>query len=138
QGGDKLVQDSLKRAVLQHDLWTLFEWTAYPFGNYIGYLYEGDNTARRALQRRLVPAIQRLALSSSAIESLPDNYAAAVRSKAFAAQDDLEHPERPFLPDDLFDANGSWVCVGGPRDVRAPVALSHAKFFSGRSVFLVF
>ena len=44
-----------------------------------------------------------------------------MRSKAFAVQDDLEHPEKPFLPDDLFDANGSWVCVGGPRDVKAPV-----------------
>src|SRR5437899_3222953 len=26
RGGDKLVQDPLSRAIMQHDLWTVFEW----------------------------------------------------------------------------------------------------------------
>lgn len=134
--GDKQVRDALKRAVLQHDLWTVFEWTAYPYGHLYGT--EEHTTARRALQRRLVQAIQGLALSASVIQSLPDNYAAAVKSKTFATQDDPEHPEKPFLPDDLFDPDGPWVCVGGPRDGPAPVAPTHTQFFSGRSVFLVF
>jgi len=67
--GDKLVRDPLKRAVLQHDLWTVFEWTAYPNGKLYGSAEHA--IARRALQRRLVQAIHRLALSRSAIESLP-------------------------------------------------------------------
>src|SRR5205085_11640767 len=62
--GDKLVREPLKRAVLQHDLWTVFEWTAYPYGNLYGT--EENPTGRRALQRRLVPALHRLALSPAA------------------------------------------------------------------------
>ncbi|MBI5758067.1 MAG: hypothetical protein HZA46_06070 [Planctomycetales bacterium] len=134
--GDKFVRDPLKRAILQHDLWTVFDWTAYPYG----WPAAGDEyaSARRALQRRLVPAIQRLALSQSAIDSLPDNYMAAVNSKAFPTQADSEHPGTPFLPADLLAPDASWVCVGGPRDVKTPVAPAHARFFSGRSMFLVF
>jgi hypothetical protein len=134
--GDKLVRDPLKRAVLQHDLWAVFEWTAYPYGNRYGTEEYAD--ARHALQRRLVQAMHRLALSPAAVASLPDNYAAAVKSRAFAPAYDPEHPQRPFLPDGLFDPEGPWACVGGPLDGPSPVALAHARFFSGRSVFLVF
>lgn len=137
--GDKLVRDPVQRAVLQHDLWTVFEWSAYPYGwPERHYDAEKHATARRALQRRLVQAIQRLALNPSDIESLPDNYAAAVKSKAFATQDDPEHPDKPFLPPDLFDPHGPWVCVGTGRWGAPPLALEHTRFFSGRSVFLVF
>jgi hypothetical protein len=134
--GDRLIRDPLKRAVLQHDLWTVFEWTAYPYGHFYGTQEHG--AARQALQRRLVQAIHRLAAAPSVIASLPDSYRAAVKSGAFATSYDSEHPERPFLPDNLFAANGPWVCVGGPLDGPAPVALAHSSFFSGRSAFLVF
>jgi len=134
--GDAQVRDPLKRAVLQHDLWAVLDWTAYPYGNRYGTEEHAD--ARRALQRRLAPAVHRLALRAADVDALPDNYAAAVKAKAFAARFDPDHPETPFLPDDLFDPDGPWVCVAGPRDGPAATALTHARFFSGRSVFLVF
>src|SRR5262249_26602808 len=136
RGGDRLVRDPLKRAVLQHDLWAVFDWTAYPYRHRYGA--EGHPAARRAVPRQLGAAIRRRARPRSALPALPDNYAAAVKSKAFAAQDDPEHPGTPSLPADLFDAEGPWVCVGGPLDGPAPVAPAHTRFFSGRSVFLVF
>ena len=50
-----------------------------------------------------------LALSDRELAALPDNYALAVKSKQYAAAYDAEHPDRPFLPPDLFDAAGPWV-----------------------------
>lgn len=134
-GGEKQIRDPLKRAVLQHDLWTVFEWTAFPYGSHQGT--EKYTAARRALQRRLAQAIRRLAFPSTTIAALPDNYAAAVKSRGFAAGYDPAHPARPFLPGDLFAPGGPWVCVGGPLDGPAPVALTHTHFFSGRSIFLI-
>ncbi|MBV9125145.1 MAG: hypothetical protein JO112_17455, partial [Planctomycetes bacterium] len=137
KGGDRQIHDPLKRAVLQHDLWTVFEWTAHPFGYHSGT--EEYPAARRALQQRLAQAIHRLALPASVMASLPDNYAAAVKSRAFATRFDPQQPEKPFLPDDLFDPQGPWVCAGSSSNFGpTPVALAHTRFYSGRSVFLAF
>jgi hypothetical protein len=51
---------------------------------------------------------------------------------------DPAKPKDPFLPPDLFDPAGPWVCVTGPRDLLTPIASEHARVFAGRSVFLVF
>jgi hypothetical protein len=134
--GDKQIRDPLKRAVLQHDLWAVFEWTAFPYGS--DYGVKEHAAERRALQARLAQAIHRLALAPAAVDALPDNYADAVKSKAFAARYDPDHPEKPFLPDDLFEPDGPWVGVGGALDDPGPTALAHTRFYSGRSVFLVF
>ena len=134
-GGEKLIRDPVKRAVMQHDLWAVFEWSANPQRKHYGA--EEFPNARRALQRRLALSVQQLAPRAAAVNDLPDTYAAAVTSKAFAPAFDVEHPETPFLPPDLFDADGPWVCVGGPLDAPGPVALAHAKFHGGRSTFHV-
>jgi hypothetical protein len=127
--GEKLVQDPLKRAILQRDLWAMFDWTAEPRA------YRGRTPPpRRALQLRLARIIQRLALTPKQIEALPDSYAAAVASRAFAQKYDPDRPERPFLPADLFQKDGPWVEVQDS-DIIASV---HAFDFGYRSAFRVF
>jgi hypothetical protein len=69
---------------------------------------------------------------------LPDNYAQALASGAFAKDYDPAHRERAFLPPDLFD--GSWFYIDSTPEAfnSGGVAPSHVQAFSGRSRFLVF
>jgi hypothetical protein len=71
---------------------------------------------------------------------LPNNYAQAVASGAFSAQYDPAHPEQPFLPQDLFDPRGPWMCITPSPELMGVggVAKLHVLSLSGRSVFLVF
>ncbi len=125
--GERLVADPLERALLQRDLWAVFDWTARRA------TFRPD--AGRALQIRLAVAIRRLALSKTAIERLPDTYAAAVASGAFARDFDPDRPDTPFLPPDLFRPDGPWVFVTS--NANPTTTPQHAFHFS-RSAFLVF
>lgn len=131
--GEKLIENPLKRAVLQRDLWLVFNWLEgdrYHF-------YEPElnpeevRAARDQLRAPLAAVIGRLALRPDQIESLPDNYAAAVASGNFPKRFDPAHPERPYLPPDLFAPDGPWVCVGRP---DGPVAPEHLRD-AGTNVF---
>ena len=133
--GHTLVRDSVKRAVMQRDLWAVFDWAAYPFGNFYTSPIE---TRTGPLQERLAKAIRKLAPSKAEAEALPDTYARAVKSKAFPVAFDPAKPNDPFLAPDLFDPAGPWVCVTGPHDLPTPVASEHVRVFAGRSAFLVF
>jgi hypothetical protein len=111
--GDRLISDPLKRAVLQHDLWAVFDWAAAP-------RFDGrDERARTALMTSLARVIRRLALTRAQIEQLPNTYADAARSDA-------------SLPADLVSAEGKWVPIVGLQ----PIARQHASGLS-RSVFSV-
>lgn len=88
--GEKLIRDPLKRALLQRDLWELFDWSAKPFRN------SDDARACRELQSRFVLLIRRLALTTNEIALLPDNYAQAEKNKL------------PDLPQGLIQTNGNW------------------------------
>ena len=132
--GHKLVNDPVKRAVFQHDLWAMFDWAVFPYGNF----YTGQSLRTGPLQERLARAIRKLAPSKAEADALPDTFSAAVKSKAFPSAFDPARPNDPFLPPDLFDPAGPWVCVTGPRDLPTPIASEHARVFAGRSVFLVF
>jgi hypothetical protein len=133
KAGHKLVEDPLKRAVFQHDLWAVFDWLANPTAP---YQYRADDSPpeARALQVRLARAIRRLGLSAEEVRRLPDNYLAAVTAKAFAPSHDPEKRERAFLPADLFDPDGPWVLVG---EHMAPAAPVHVRAVHGRSAFFV-
>jgi hypothetical protein len=124
--GERAVEDPLKRAILQRDLWAVFDWTA-----------RNDDLPeqRRELQRRLAAAIHRLALTPEQIRALPDTYDAAVAAQRFASAYDTRNPGEPFLPPDLFRPDGPWVCLSAHSG--EPTALQHF-YFSGRSRFLVF
>jgi hypothetical protein len=129
--GENLVAAPLRRAVLQRDLWAVFDWTTEPGGK------PAQEAPRRALQVRLARVIQRLALTADQIQKLPDTYALAVAARAFAATHDPAHPERPFLPPDLLQKDGPWVEV--TIDNGSVVTASrHVHDFGARSAFRVF
>jgi hypothetical protein len=119
--GERLIADPLKRAVFQHDLWTIFDWLVSTS--------EGDKSARGALEQRLARVIRRVSLTRHDIEALPDSYAAAVASGAFATS---RSSEQPVLPGDLFNAGGPWATVGSIE----PLVPQHAAELS-RSSFIV-
>src|SRR5438445_576484 len=129
---ENLIRDPLKRAILQRDLWAVFDWAVQQRPERPGETeYEPE---KRELQARLAAVLRQIALTSKQIESLPDNYAQAVASGDFGKAYDPAHRDRAFLPPDLFEQHGPWVAVSGYPE---PVATAHASAFS-RSSFLVF
>src|SRR5438105_10690504 len=100
RSGSPVITDSLKRAILQHDLWAIFDWAVNG---------QKSPTERDSLARALARVIRRLALPGNEIRSLPDNYAQAVSSREFAEQYASDRSRQPFLPPDLFRPDGGWV-----------------------------
>lgn len=122
--GEALIDDPVKRAILQRDLWLVSSWLS------------GAGVSHRRLESALDKAILRLALSPKQIAKLPDNYAAAVAAKKYVDRFDPEKPEESYLPPDLFRGDGPWVCVGPADALAAPLHYSNTPF--DNSVFLVF
>ena len=114
--GEKLVQDPLKKALLQRDAWALFDWVAAPL-SFSGAKFSKE---RRELASRLAVVIRRLELTTNEIAALPDNYAAA---------------HLPDLPRGMFLTNGDWINVQA-NNVERLVPM-HDRGFGGRSVFMV-
>lgn len=130
--GETLIKDHFRRAILQHDLWAVFDWAATRNLNETVPVHEAEV---QALTLRLAKVIQSLALSKVQIQLLPDNYAAAVSAKAFPGEFDPQKPDTGFLPVDLFKKDGPWVCIETGDGLAAPI---HTREFGGRSVFLIF
>lgn len=128
--GENLEKEPLKRAMLQRDLWAVFDWTTES-----GEKKHAESS--RKLQTRIARIIQRLALSPEQIKGLPDNYAVAVAAKTFAEKHDPGHPERPFLPPDLLQKDGPWVEIVIDNS-SAVTASRHVLDFGARSAFRVF
>ena len=132
--GEKAINDPMKRALLQRDLWAIFDWTTECFE----CTKQSANTSpsKLKLQTKLAQVIKRLGLSQDQIAALPNTYKQAIEAGAFAKAYDLNNRAQSFLPSDLFDPKGPWVALsirGG--DLIAP---GHVGAFSGRSVFLIF
>ncbi len=115
--GEKQIHDPLKRALLQRDLWELFDWST-------GYASTpNEKLARRELQSRLATAIRRLALTTNEIAALPDNYVRTTKNSA------------PDLPAGLNQTNGDWVSVSDQNDLLT--VPTHVGSFRGHSTFQV-
>jgi len=124
---ERLITDPLKRALMQRDLWSVFDWLSSGGG--------GTPEQVGVLQARLALVIRRTALTKEQISALPDNYARALDARAFPAEYSAERPEASFLPPDLFRPGGPWVCLSNESGV--PVAPAHTQSFAGRSTFLI-
>jgi hypothetical protein len=125
---ERLVRDPLRRAVFQRDLLAVYEW--------LSAHSDTQEAARSELHQRIAEVIRRVALPADEISKLPDNYNDAVQAHVFPVAYDPADPTEPFLPPDLFDSAGPWVCLGEQHG--RPVASDHLTFFGARSVFLVF
>jgi len=137
---EDLIHDPLERAMLQRDLWAVFDWSVE---QYSGSKESGQpeyGNEKHELQARLAEVLQRLAPTQEKIRALPNNYSQAVASGVFAAAYDSAHPQQVFLPPDLFDPRGPWVCITPSPDSTGygGVAKLHVANFAGRSLFLVF
>jgi hypothetical protein len=140
QEGEKLSADPLKRVLLQHDLWTLFDFLT------IGYIARrGDFETRHhrdELCRKLARPIQALALPAETLATLPDNYALALQSGRFAATHDFD-PTRDYLPPRVLSDADEWQELDfyqarRSEDVERRYVFLHMRAFQGRSYFRVF
>jgi hypothetical protein len=124
--GEKLIDDPLKRAALQRDLWLVFNWLAQNKDSI------DKGSSRERLGIPVSKVIRRLALTPEQIAKLPDNYAGAVKSGRFAKGSD-----KSYLPPDLFSDDGPWVCVGRKDGPVTKQHVAEANRFAN-STFLIF
>jgi hypothetical protein len=125
---ERQITDPVKRAILQRDLWAVFDWADEPDLPH--------QPERRELMAKLASLIWRLALSPDELRALPDTYARALQNREFPSASDPASSNQAFLPPDLFDPSGPWLCLSPPNtELAAPV---HDLSFTARSVFLVF
>jgi hypothetical protein len=133
--GANLIRDPIKRAILQRDLWAVFDWSVERRPEQAtDAAYEPE---KRELETRLAEVLRRIALSPEELAALPDNYAQAVASGEFAREYDPAHVDRAFFPPDLFEPHGPWVELEDPGNPE-PVNFQHLSDHSARSSFLVF
>ncbi len=125
---DRLMRDPVKRALLQSQLWAVFDAVADPTGDYRG--------ERSAIAWRAAELMQRLALNEAEITALPDNYAATIDAKRFPTGHDPENETEPFLPPDLLPVGRTWLAIADSSGFP-PAAAVHAEAVQGRSVFYV-
>lgn len=131
--GEDRISNPIKRAMFQQDMWAVFDWLTFGYGG-----YPSDHpTQRKELENRIAQVIRRAALSKQEIQTLPDNYYAAMRSGSFLPYFQSNQPSAPFLPADLYLPDSGWVCIGRQ---GGPIATTHTQEFPflGRSVFLVY
>jgi hypothetical protein len=140
QGGEKLSTDPLKRVLLQHDLWTLFDFLMV---RQIARRGDLETRHRRnELCRKLARSIQSLALARETLTRLPDNYSLAIQSGRFAATHDFD-PKRDYLPPRVLSGDDEWQELDfhqahRSEDVERRYVFLHMRAFQGRSYFRVF
>jgi hypothetical protein len=105
-------ENPLEFALLQRDLWALFDWAASERAVRLQWDDEGFAERRMALLDRLARAIELVALDRAAINALPDNYAAAVHAQNYP-EADSPNQHQPYLPPDLLAKETSWVRIIG-------------------------
>jgi hypothetical protein len=133
---DPPIDNPVPRLFLQRDLWGAFDYAAwYPDDWVLKSEYEPGAIAIRT---RLAKAIAPLTLSQRELAALPDNYAQAIKSKAYASEYDRDQPTRPFLPPDLFDEQGNWVRFQDTTVGVGPMTRKHLEGAGRRAAHIVF
>src|SRR5436190_6283065 len=144
--GHELISDPLKRAVLQRDLWAVFDVLQGVIpsnflsdrGERIPRLTAEQEERRAALSRQIAQVIKALALPRSELDRLPNTYLLAVKSGAFSSHP-VDQKSADYLPSDLEAAESPWFELFPPESgPRAKEGFLHTEVVRGRSVFRVF
>jgi hypothetical protein len=138
--GAKLIDDPLKKAVLQRDLWAAYDHLADLNIRRVGSLETRQR--RDGLCVKLARVIESLALSADTISKLPDTYAAAIKSGHFAEQQDFA-ANNNYLPTGLLTNADEWVEIdffqpNTHEDLYDRFITLHAREYKGRSYFRIF
>ena len=136
QNGQDMLRDPLRRALLQRDLWPVFDLLQ----QIIGYPNQvpDQETRRQALSQRIAAVMRAVALTKEEVASLPDTYLLAIQSGRFAHEHEFDI-SLDYLPDKLLERSGDWVELD--RSGNRRVGLFHHEGdmgFVGRSWFRVF
>jgi hypothetical protein len=117
-----------QRALLQNDLWKLFNWAAaYDTPRYEWQMTEQIRKHRPqalALMERLGDAIKRLALTKEQADALPDLIAVQAASAKSSGLPNFDDPK------------SGWIPIARKDD--QPAAPTHLRSFEGRSTFTVY
>lgn len=132
----------LKRAILQHHLWCVFDWTTIPANRnsftpskFRAMESRVSSDELFQLQRLFASTIRKLALSHQDILHLPSPLKATIAANTYSSDVDSEDAMMPYLPADVIDSDGPWVCIHRP-DYPVPATL-HAEATDFRSAFLI-
>ena len=126
---ETLITSPLKKAVFQHDLWRVFEWT-------LTHPNAFEKGGVKPLQKKLLRVMRRVALSRAEINRLPDNYQLTHQAKTYPARYSPSQ-RSPFFPDSFWGGKGDWVLLDDAVNFNDTPATIHRHRFSGRSSFFV-
>jgi hypothetical protein len=135
----------VERVLFQRLLWAFFDghhrsWTTFDSDHprlqkrLVGPPKQPKPERLLRLSARL---IRQLALPEEEIHNcLPRPYFLTVDSGMYPNDFDPAKPTQPFLPRDLWRADGHWISLGNSAEL--PLALRHTAYFGGRSSFQIF
>ena len=126
----------VNRAILQHHVWTVFDWTTLLTHSSATKPPRIPGRELFKLQQALATTIRKLALSKAAILRLPSPLQATVASRVYRRTFDPENVTKPFLPEDIYDGKGPWVCLSKAN--HAVPAKIHTASVNARSAFMIF
>jgi hypothetical protein len=138
-----ISRDPLRRAMLERDLWAIFDWCVQTGWSQWPTQSPSDPTPElrvpraRHLASSVGRALNRVALTAQEIDALPDNLQAAVASRTWPAWVADEASLEPFLPTTLLDPNGEWVELRALDSALDFLTPRHNEEFGYRSVFAV-
>lgn len=140
RGGETLLRDPLKRVVLQHDLWAVYDRLIDQ--NIKRTADQATRARRNVLCAKLADCLKRLALSPKEIIQLPDTYTLAVRSGAFEPSHEFV-AERNYLPSGLLTEPETCVEVDFYQpdiheDISDRFLTLHTQSLQGRSYYRIF
>ena len=125
---------SVKRAILQHHVWTVFDWTTRLSESSLEPRLTQSKLFR--LQQGLASTIKKLALSETEIHRLPTSMKVPADFSVQAQDGETGDALKTLFPRDLYNEQGPWVCLA-KLDHDVP-AMLHTDSAGSRSAFLIF